>query len=90
MVLNHKNRTCHQKILPKRKSASVLSASDPKPKKCHREGDNCRGTPRLGSTRGESASHFGSVCIRLAHTSCKNLVKGMLYSNFDNRALRYC
>ncbi|KAG8189246.1 hypothetical protein JTE90_013774 [Oedothorax gibbosus] len=36
-----------------------------------------------------TASHFGSVCIRLAHTSCKNLVKAILYSNFDNRALRY-
>ncbi|KAG8193999.1 hypothetical protein JTE90_003600 [Oedothorax gibbosus] len=35
-----------------------------------------------------TASHFGSVCIRLAHTSCKNLVKAILYSNFDNRALR--
>lgn len=37
-----------------------------------------------------TASHFGSVCIRLQHTSCKNLVKAILYSSFDNRALRYC
>lgn len=36
-----------------------------------------------------TASNFGVVCNRRPTTSCKNLVKAMLYSDFDTEAMRY-
>ena len=36
-----------------------------------------------------TASNFGNVCKRLPYTKCDSLVRNILYSNFENDAMRY-
>jgi hypothetical protein len=36
-----------------------------------------------------TASHFGKVCNMLAHTSCRNVVKEIVYGKYDNQACAY-
>nr|XP_042908919.1 uncharacterized protein LOC122271496 [Parasteatoda tepidariorum] len=36
-----------------------------------------------------TASNFGTVCCRLPHTGCGNLVKSLLYSNVDTKSMQY-
>ncbi|GBM20882.1 hypothetical protein AVEN_224125-1 [Araneus ventricosus] len=36
-----------------------------------------------------TASNFGFVCNRLPHTKCDNIVKKILYSNFESSGMKY-